>query len=76
MNVPGNYPLYSTTNAAGGKEPGLADLVQRALNTGAPCMTVEQVQRLGSLDPVAEGEGEAHTHIHTPYIHTIHTHRN
>ena len=36
-----------------GREPGLVDLVQRALETNAPCVTVEQVQRMGALNPVA-----------------------
>ena len=37
----------------GGVEPGLAMLVQRAWETKAPPMTLEEVQRVGALDPVA-----------------------
>ena len=36
----------------GADEPGLVGLVQRALDVEAPCMSAEEVQRLGALDPV------------------------
>ena len=42
-------PFKST---CGADEPGLVGLVQRALDVEAPCMTDQQVQRLGALDPV------------------------
>ena len=53
VNIPGTYPMESFENPAGGREPGLIDLVQKALETNVPCLTVEQVQRMGALDPVA-----------------------
>jgi len=47
-----NYPMEAFDNPAGGEEPGIATLVQKALDTDAAVMTLEQVQRLGAVDPV------------------------
>ena len=43
VNIPGSYPMHSFQSDCGGEEPGLVDLVQRALDSNAACMTVEQV---------------------------------
>ena len=37
----------------GSHEPGLVTLVQRALENNTPVMTLEEIQRVGALDPVA-----------------------
>ena len=37
----------------GAKEPGLAALVDQARKNQTPAMTLEEVQRVGALDPVA-----------------------
>ena len=37
----------------GGTEPGLVTLVERARQNQTPAMTLEEVQRVGALDPVA-----------------------
>ena len=52
VNVPGGYPMEPFQSPCGADEPGLVGLVQRALDVDAPCMSVEEVQRLGALDPV------------------------
>ena len=54
VNVPGSYPMEPHPNACGSDEPGLFGLVTQALDAGPRCpiMTVEEVQRLGALDPV------------------------
>ena len=45
--------MESFETPCGGEEPGLAVLVERAIQKGTPPMTLEEVQRVGALDPVA-----------------------
>ena len=54
-NLPQNatFMQRAQTLANNKKVDNLVDLVQKALETNAPCLTVEQVQRMGALDPVA-----------------------
>ena len=47
-----NYPMETFKNPSGGNEPGIAALVQKAIDTDADVMTLEEVQRLGAVDPV------------------------
>ena len=51
-NVPNSYPLEPFKTECGGEEPGLVTLVERALDEDPPVMTIDQVQRLGTIDPV------------------------
>ena len=51
--------MESFTLPCGGEEPGLVDLVTQADGKNVPVMTVEEVQRLGALDPVAVKIDEA-----------------
>ena len=44
--------MESFTTDQGVREPGLVELVERARKADAPVMTVEEVQRLGAIDPV------------------------
>ena len=45
----------------GAVEPGIAALVERARENQTPAMTLEEVQRVGALDPVAyEIDVESH----------------
>ena len=45
--------MESFTNDSGGEEPGLYNLVDKADKTNSPVMTLEEVQRLGGVDPVS-----------------------
>ena len=45
--------MESFVTDCGAEEPGLVDLVQRADEMNIPPMTIEEVQRLGAVDPVA-----------------------
>ena len=49
----GEGALIITHIYAGSTEPGLIQLVKRVMRQNPPCMTVEEVQRLGGLDPVS-----------------------
>ena len=53
VNIPLQYPLESFQSPCGAFEPGIVQLVERADRLNTPSMTVEEVQRLGAIDPVA-----------------------
>ena len=53
VNVPNTYLMEPFESPCGSNEPGLAALVDRAWQNNTPAMTLEEVQRVGALDPVA-----------------------